>query len=287
MRRGAGFNIEARRFPDVAGPHRPALYRASGYISLAATVVALLLVLYVGLVIYSASQIRPGSGGGTAIQQNVTSDGFELTAAVNFSNPGFLPIDQVRLSSVVDLPGHGGLLAQGSSPNVTAAPGTVAKVPLVMVIPFSAGSAGQMLLTHDAMLPAAVFANVSFARLFAVRIEIPTNISWGAPLADLNITPGTPTVTNGTEELPLELSFDDHAPFPVAGTAAVTVVGSGGAGCTATAAPFTLAAASHGSDSSASQLSAPAGCTFGAGDLLTGSFTSSAWSAPLPPETLP
>jgi hypothetical protein len=271
----------------MAGPPRPALYRASRYVSLAATLVALLLVLYVGLVIYSASQIKPGSGGGTGIEQNVTSAGFELTAVVNFSNPGFLPITKVHLSSVVELPNGGGILARGTSPNISIAPGSVGRVPLTMVVPFASDPSASMLLTQDAQLPSAVFANVSLSGLFSIRVEIPTNISWGAPFANLTLTPGAPTNVNGSVVVPLSLSFNDHASFPVGGVLSLTLEGTGGSNCDVAATPFTISASSHGSDSSSSQVTAPAGCSFPKGTPVSGTFSSSSWSANLPPETLP
>src|ERR1700694_2294829 len=94
----------------------PPLYRASLWVYRAATILSVILLLYVGLSIYSASQIRPGNAEGSGIGESVGPAGFQLNAAVNFSNPGFFAVSNVHLDSVVQNPGGGSILARGSSP---------------------------------------------------------------------------------------------------------------------------------------------------------------------------
>jgi hypothetical protein len=270
----------------MAGARRPPLYRASRYFSIAATLVAVLIVVYVAAGIYSVSMLRPGNTGGTSLEQNVTDGGFELTAVVNFSNPGFFPIDQVHLSTVVDDPNGTGTLAVGSSPDVRIGAGSVGQVPLTIVIPFASGSHGAYLITHDAKLPTTIFANVSFAQLYSVAVELPMNLSWGAPLENLSITPGTPTEANGSVSLPLTIYFADQAPYPVDGTLDLLVEGQGGSDCDV---PVTTAVdtAAQTSETYPVTVTAPSGCSFPSGTPVTGTFSSASWSVDLPTEALP
>lgn len=271
----------------MAGPRKPALYRASHYVSIIATVASLIILAYVGATIYSASQVRPGNSNGNGIQQNLTNAGLELTASINFTNPGFLPVTSVHLASVIYLPDNITILAHGTSPNVSVPAGGVGRIPLTMVIPLGAGSPAISLLTHDAELPTSVWANVSFAGLFAIMVQIPTNLSWGAPFANLAVTFGTPTVTNGSASVPVTLSFNDRAKFGVNGTLSLVLQGSSSS-CTVKLPDFIIAVSPQSSFSQSLTVVAPAGCSPpGAWTALSGSFSSPQWSSPLPTEPIP
>jgi hypothetical protein len=264
---------------------KPPLYRASRYVSIAATVVSLILLLYVGATIYSASQIRPGESKGSNIGDRLTSAGLELTASINFSNPGFLPINDVHLASVVYAPGHGSLITVGASPHIRVEPGTTGVIPLTMLIPFGPGSPVIPLLTHDAELPTSVWANVSFGSVFSVTVQIPTNISWGAPFSHLNVSLSTTPDANGTLVPAAQLSFVNNASFALDGTLALTLHGSGG--CTATLPDFVLNVPSKSGYSQSVTFSPPSSCATATWSTLDGSFTSPTWSSPLPTENLP
>src|SRR4029077_3933358 len=100
------------------------------------------------------------------------------------------------------------------SPNVTIGAASVAPVPLTLLIPFTGVPAVAQLLTHNAELPTSVWANVTFAQVFRITVQIPTTIHWGAPFSQFNVTVGAPSTRNGTTTVPVTLSFVDSAPFP-------------------------------------------------------------------------
>jgi hypothetical protein len=287
------------------------LYRASRYVSLAATIVMLVIILYVGATVYSATKLRPGDTGGgngnnnnnngngngngnggqqgnsngASFTQNLTAAGLVLTLKLNFSNPGFLPVSGVHLGAVIYGPGNGSLIATGDSPNVEIPAASVGVIPLTIIIPLGAGSPVIPLLTKNAELPTEVWANVTISSLFSVDIAIPTNLSWGAPFGGLSLSPGTPTDVNGSVSEPFTLSFQDNASFGLAGTLSLVAHGTGG--CSATLTPFPLNVAAHGNYQSTSTATIPAGCGSATWTTVSGNFTSPTWSSPLPTENLP
>lgn len=269
----------------MPGLRRPPLYRASRYVSIAATLIAVLILVYVGIAVYSASQLRQGSAQGNSVGTNVTAQGFQFQTAINFTNPGPLPVNRVQLSGLVFLPGNTTRVASGSSPNVSIAPGTVGKVPFDLLVPFANDPALATLLTHNEPLPATVWANVSFARLFDVGVRINTTIHWGAPFDMLNVTLGTPTETNGTTQVPVTLSFVDNAPFPVAGALALTLSGTSG-GCSVAVPTFPLSVAPGQSESAEQPVTVPSGCSYASGASVAGTYTGPTWSVAIPSEAV-
>ncbi|HTT26320.1 MAG TPA: hypothetical protein VMH90_05095 [Thermoplasmata archaeon] len=289
----------------MARAPRPPLYRAARYFSLAATVVMLVIILYVGATVYSATKIRPGdtgnggnngnnhggnngngsgNNGGTQFSEVLTAAGLQISVALNFSNPGFLPIQGVRLSAVVDGPGNGSRLATGSSPDVEIPAGSVGVIPLTIVIPLGGSSPVLPLLTKNAQLPTEVYANVTLSSLFAVDVGVATNISWGAPFGGLTLVPGTPSSSNGSTTIPFTVSFSNNASF--ADTGQVSLVVHGSNGCTATLPSLPLNVAAHSGYQSVQTVTVPSSCALATWSTVSGSYTSSTWSSPLPTENL-
>lgn len=271
----------------MAGLRRPPLYRASRYCAIAATLVAVLILVYVGVAVYSASQLRPGGANGSSVGTNAGAQGFEVSTVVNFSNPGFLPVDRVQLSSVVYSPGNVTLLVTGSSPNVTIAPASVGHIPLTLWIPDGGSPAARALLTQDEVLPTTFWANVTFAHLFQILVQVNSTIDWGAPFEGLNVTVGSPQASNGSVEVPLTLAFTDDASFPVDGTLALTLNDAAGGRCDVAVAAFPLAVAPHQGEDATETVDVPTGCAYPAGSTIAGAYSSTTWSADLPTETIP
>ncbi len=271
----------------MAGLRRPPLYRASRYVGIAATLVLVILVVYVGAAVYSASQFRPNGGDDSGIASGVTTGGFEISTEFNFTNPGFLPVDRVQLSAVLEAPDNTSLLASGSSPNVSVAPAAVGHIPLTLLIPFGALDAASALLTQDEVLPTVYWANLTFAHLFQLGLRVNSTVDWGAPFDGLNVSLGAPTETNGTAEVPVSISFQDEAPFADDGALDLLLTPPGDADCALQVPPLDLAVPSHGSESTTELVPVTPSCRYPAGTTLTGRYVSSSWTASLPSESLP
>ena len=269
----------ARRVP------RPGLYRLARAISLAATIVSLIILAYVAATVYSATKVRPGETGGDRLNQTLVPGGLELHLALNFSNPGFLPISSVHLAAVVNSPGNTTTLAVGESPAVMLPAASESTIPLTLTIPLGPGSPILLLLTRDAELPAEVWANITVSSFFSLGVNVSTNVHWGAPFADLNVTPGTPTTSNGSTVEPLTVSFHNDASFPLAGWLNLTAHGTGG--CTATVPPIPLHVDPQSPFNQVVPVTVPSACASGSFFSVDGNFASADWSAPIPSEALP
>lgn len=265
----------------------------------------LVIILYVGATVYSATKIRPGnagnsgnnnnngngnnngsgSNGGTQFTEVLTNAGLQISVELNFSNPGFLPIQGVHLGAVIDGPGNGSRIANGSSPDVEIPAGAVGVIPMTILIPLGPNSPVIPLLTKNAQLPTEVFANVTLSSLFAVDVGISTNISWGAPFGGLSLTPGIPSSANGSTTIPFTLSFSNNASF--ADTGQVSLVVHGSNGCTATLPTVSLNVDSHSNYQSIQSVTVPNSCATATWSSISGEYTSSTWSSPLPTENLP
>ena len=269
--------------PPLGVARLPALYRVSRLIRRLGVVVAVVIVLYIALTIYSASQIRVGSGGGssaTTVSANVVS----VTSELNLSNGGPLPISGVEIWSVVYYP-DGSLLAVVHSPTVQIAPSTSASVPLTIAVPLSSTGSAQMLLTHSVTLATRTSANVTFGGIVTIEVDDSSGLDWGAPFDSLNATVGTPAPqTNGTTAVPVHITFSNRAQFPVDGeltyslhAADASVCGSGSVGLTVgPGAPFDETPVVY----------LGAGCSIHGGSVVL-MYSGGGLSVALPPEGLP
>ncbi|MGI0132493.1 MAG: hypothetical protein ACREDK_05305 [Thermoplasmata archaeon] len=264
-------------------PGRPPLYRLSRAFRALALAVLVALLLYVATAAASAAQVRPSDvhqGGSTT---DVLANGtIVVDAAVNFTNPGYFPIDSIAIAAAVHQP-DGSKLGVGSSPPVRVGPGATATIPLTVVLPLQFTGTEAALLTHDAQLPSAYWVNVTYAALFTAEVEVTSNLTWGAPFEALNATLGAPVIaSNGTVTVPAEVTFENHARFAVSGTLTVRLAASNGTTCGEGRLP----------------ISAPSGAHFdrvvdvtvtcdARGGTVYAAFAGSPWTVALPPERIP
>jgi hypothetical protein len=258
----------------------PLLWRAAHTFRILAIVWIVVVAAFLATVAYSGSQLRPeGESGPGAPPTANGNDSITLNGSLNVSNPGWYPLNDVTLFTVVDGP-NGTLLATGGSPVVTVAAGGVTTVPFSITLAFGTRATARALLTEDATLPSVTWANATYADLFQVEVTVPQNVTWGAPLEGLEVTPGTPTLLpNGTAEVPLTVAFNDHAKFPVAGTAIYTL-SSGGSPCARGTLPVSVA--SGGSYNATTNAYLPPSCS-ASGASVTLKFVGSGWAlSPFP-----
>jgi hypothetical protein len=258
----------------------PALWRAARTFRILSIVWLVVVAGFLASIAYSGSQLRPeGENGPGAPPTANGNDSITLNGSLNVSNPGWYPLQDVSLFTVVDDP-NGSLLATGGSPVVTVGAGAVTMVPFSITIAFGARASARDLLTQDATLPSVTWANATYAGLFPVEVVVPQNVSWGAPLEGLAVSAGNPTVvSNGTAAVELTISFNDDAKFPVDGNA-VYALSSGGTPCTRGTLPVSVASGSSYDDTTTAYL--PPSCS-ASGASVTLRFVGSGWDlSPFP-----
>lgn len=258
----------------------PGLWVAARTFRILAIVWIVVVAGFLATVAYSGSQLRPeGENGPGAPPTANGNDSITLNGSLNVSNPGWYPLNDVTLFTVVDAP-NGSLLATGGSPQVTVAAGGVTAVPFSITLAFGARASARALLTEDATLPSTTWANATYAMLFHVEVTVPQNVTWGAPLEGLAVSPGTPTLLpNGTAAVPLTVSFNDHAKFPVDGKATYTL-SSGGTPCARGTLPVSVVSGQSFNATSTAYL--PPSCS-ASGAQVTLKFQGSGWAlSPFP-----
>lgn len=246
-------------------------------------VVLALIVIFVGTAVYFAAHARPSMDPGTddAVLDAANST-VELTLALNISNPGAYPITGVGIAAEVRLP-DGNLAAEGGSPAVTVPPGTTATVPIHVWVSLAAGN--DELLTHDVELTEAFWANATFVSLFSLHINDTQNRSWGAPFYEFNATPGAPTAEmNGTIAVPVDIAWQDAAPFDEVGSVLLQVFSASHVECSGSEVPVDVDAGSSADLTTSLYLSA--GCDPSGGTVVA-TFTGSGLSYEFPPEAIP
>ena len=259
---------------------KPILWRLARTFRVLAALWLVVVVVFLATVAYSASQLRPGHATGPSSPPGVNgNDTVTLTGSVNVSNPGWYPLTDVSLFSIVD-DTNGTLLASGGSPTITVAAGGTTTVPFSITLGLDARASARALLTHDATLPSTTWANATYVGLFHIVVEVPQNVSWGAPLYGLAVAAGSPTAEpNGTIGVPLTVSFADHAKFPVDGNA-VYALSSGGASCSRGSLPVAVPSGSSYDQTTTAYFGS--GCS-ASGATLTLRFVGNGWSlSPFP-----
>lgn len=274
--------------PTAAPPRRrpPPLYRLARWVSIAATLVAVLLIAYVGVTIYSASMLGLGKQSGQSITQSLVPGGVQLAVRVNISNPGFVPISGVQLAAVVMDVNNTSVLAAGDSADVTVAAASTALIPLTLLIPLADPAAVAPLVTHDARLPAEVWANVTVSSLFAVHVNVSTDVQWGAPFYGLAVTPQTPSIaSNGSADVPFSVSFDDAATFADNGTLELAAHGSGS--CSVALPPLPLRVAPGANFQQVVSAWVPSDCAGASWSSVSGSYSTPEFTLAVPLEAIP
>jgi hypothetical protein len=259
---------------------RPILWRAARTFRVLALVWLVLVIVFLATVAYSGSQLRPGNESGPSTPPVISgNDVVTLTGTLNVSNPGWYPLTGVTLFTIVD-DANGSLLATGGSPATTVTAGGVTTVPFTISIALDAKASARSLLTQDAVLPSTTWANATYVGLFQVGVVVPQNVSWGAPLANLAGSAGTPVAqSNGTVAVPLTVTFQDHAKFPVDGNVTY-VLSSGGSACARGTLPVSVPAGTSYDRQTTTYLGS--GCS-ASGATLTLRFVGAGWAlSPFP-----
>ena len=260
----------------------PPLYRLSRILRLVGLAVLTVLIIYVGLVIYSASMVKPSTKGGASAAHLESNGTAQITQSVNLSNPGFFGFSDLTTAVVLTWP-NGTFVGSGGSAPLSVPGGGEGRINVSFWLPL-ATSASQ-LLTHSASLTLKLWLNLTYASLLTLHVSNQQNYSWGAPFANFNATPGSPTPqSNGTLLVPVTVSYNNEADFGVGGTASVRVLSSTGAACTSSS--LNVGTSAHGSFYQTVDLYLAASCNPSGGSIVV-TFTGSGITYTFPPQGIP
>jgi hypothetical protein len=189
----------------------------------------ILIILYVGIVAYSAVQVVKSAPRVGSVATEFESNGtVGVSTSFTLSNPGFFEIQQFALQFRI-LNGTGGLLIASTIGPTNVAPSSSQSLPVSLYLPLTAE--GVSLLTENQYLQWQVWGNASYGYLFSASIGVVTQKSWGAPFDNLSVTVGTPSTANGTVTAPVTVTFSNNADFLDAGSLNFQVVSASGSTC--------------------------------------------------------
>ena len=186
----------------------------------------LVVVLFLGSVVYSLSEIRP-EGGPTVRWSDGPVPGVEglvLTVEQNISNPGLYSLDGVVFSA--SLWYAGGSLLHAEEPSQSLSAGSASGLGLSLPVNLTQGSVAAPLLTHNELLERSLWINASYADVFQFRLSYAGNLSWKAPFLDLAVTPAVNAGGFG-----LTVSYQNPSPWNEVGTLEATLVQANGTPC--------------------------------------------------------
>ncbi len=263
---------------------RPPLYRLARYLRWLSVLAVILVILFLISTIISAvdfgSHLHITTAGNKVISYNVSSTGgFTASFGVNLTNAGYYPL-VLDLSAVAYTP-QGPLIPRTSTGAVTFAPGGKStRFGLTLVIPEATlESDGGELLLHDTPVAGDVWFNGSYAWIYQFGFSLVANGTWGAPLDNLTVQPGSPSTSGGQARVPANISFTNDAPFPDIGNLTLQVVDDG----TNCGAPteLLLNAPAHTGYAGEVNLTGPSSCMV-PGATVTISYTLETLTIPLP-----
>lgn len=241
-------------------PRRPPpLYRAARLFRRLSAVVLVLVLIYVGTSLYSASRFaesKPSAGGYSA--SVVGNDTVEIAGSLQITNPGFYSVDGLRLSLRV-LNDTGGYLGASVDGPVNLVAGSTTEFPIDFYVTVSANAPAASLLTSDQTLSVATWGNATYAYLIPFSVHFDENETWGAPFADLSVAPGVPQENGGTTLVPVTVRFEDHSPIADDGQVTIALDSAGGNECGG--GTFSLAVDSGGGYDETQDISLATGCS--------------------------
>lgn len=214
-------------------PRSPPLYRLSRAFQLSTIVVVIILVAYIIFAGVSVLHITSSTvSGQDTVQPTLGNQTAGLSGDLSISNPGYASVNTVNFNGQVALQ-NGTVLSHIGLPKLSISPGGTGRVPFNLTIGLQSGKAGSLLLFDENTLKLLFALNVSYAYIFTAKVLATGSFSWGAPFANLTFSsPNAPVPgPNGSAQLTVETSFDNHARFQVAGTFEVEVRTSSGASC--------------------------------------------------------
>jgi hypothetical protein len=270
-------------------PRRPPrLYRAARLLRRLGLVALVVLLVYIGIAGYSATQIHVMSIG-KSVSAQTQGKAVTITAGIEVDNNGWVPIQDVSIVTFVWFPDSGGLIAQAASPVVNINAGSAVIVPVTLTVPLNLSSTardgGVSLLTHSLNLPADTWANATYAGLATLHLSDGASVPWGAPFFELNVTVGQATVEpNGTTMVRATVFYINQAPFTEVGALHFALDSAGGISCAT--AQLALNVPQNATFDQAVSVAIPPSCN-PAGGTVIASYAGGGLDVAFPPEPIP
>jgi len=276
--------VAAQVVPRARRPPPP-MYRLARAFRRIGTLVLVLVVLFVATAAYSAYEVaRTGPSASSFTTQFAPNNTLEVEGQFNFSNGGFYPIADLSLHLLVRN-GTGVYLGESAAGPKSFAAGASQVFPIDFFLPIVATGAAESLLTEDQTLQVGAWANLTYAYLFPISVSFDSNRSWGAPFANFAAAPGTPYTAGGTVEIPVTVTFDNHASFADDGTLALTIESSAHVACGAGS--FALDVPPGGPYDQTTDIGLAAGCSPAGGSVVSTYTVQGGAPISLPPEPIP
>jgi hypothetical protein len=271
--------------PVLLRPRRPPpMYRIARALRRASIVVLVLLILFTLSVVYSTVQLTNSAPRVSSFSAAFAPNGTVVLAGnLTITNPGFYPIQALSVEVRVVNDTQTFLGAFGFGPITLASQGS-AELPVTLYLPVSATSPGASLLVQTQYIGVSVWGNATFGYLFPALVSFHQNRSWGAPFDHLAFSVGTPTLENGTAEVPVQISFQNEASITEAGQLHVSVVASDATVCGS--ATWSLNVGPGAQYSQTQSVPIPVGCS-PSGGHVTAEYVTPGYTVPLPPEPIP
>jgi|HubBroStandDraft_1064217.scaffolds.fasta_scaffold00240_17 hypothetical protein len=263
-------------------PRPPGIYRAARGLRRAALIALVLVLLYVGIVAYSAVEVVKSSPGVGNSSTTMDSNGtVAISTSFTLPNSGFFPIQQFALHFRI-LNTTGDVLVASTVGPTDIPAGSNQSIPVELYFPLTGG--GASLLTENQYLQWQVWGNATYGYLFAISIDIATEKSWGAPFANLSVRVGTPSGGNGSTVVPVSVTFSNDASFSDSGSLDFQVVPASGPDCGQGS--FVLNVPSNSPFSQTQNIAVASGCDPSGGHVAA-EYVTPGSTVPLPSEAIP
>jgi len=240
-------------------PRPPALYRLSRLFRILSVVALLLIIVALGVVVYSAVQFRPNDVSTPSVTGvTYATQVANLFGAVNFTNPGYVDVNSLHLNGSVYNSNNSWLGSGVSNPGTLRA-GSTTPLSFTLKAPISAILPAATLLTQDQTLRIALNASVTYAVVFTLGLHVNFNVHWGAPFSNLMIkVTNVTTSPTGTANVTIQVTFANHSPSSLDG--GLNLGMENGAGVVCATGMFGLSVPPGGAYNNSVTISAGAGC---------------------------
>jgi len=195
--------------------------RALGW---ATTILWILVIIFSGTVVYSATQVGIETG-----EPHVTTSNDTVITSVPFTinNMGFYDITNLKITThITDK--NGTTISDSTTPPSLIPKDSKVQIPFNISINLNDLTANTLtyLLTNDTVLNLDMLVALTYAHAIPLEISLNTTMPWGAPLYNLTVDGITIVSPN---QVNVSLSFENHAFFSLNGTLSLEVWDSAGA----------------------------------------------------------
>lgn len=270
----------------VVPTHRrpPPIYRLARALRWVSAIVFVGLLIFAGTVGYSAYQVAQASPQSRGLTATFAPNGtIEIGGSFTLSNSGLYSIHGFQLTARI-VNASGVFLGKLGVGPTDIAPASTGVFPIAIYFPISGTGPAASLLTQDQYLGVDAWANATYAFVFPLSVALSETRSWGAPFVNFHASVGTPSGGGGTINVPVTVTFSNHASFAEGGTLTFSIVSSNLVRCGGGS--FPLNVPPGGLYDQTENVTLSSGCSPSGGQLLA-SYSIGGSPIALPPEPIP